>query len=168
MHDLIAELTGYRNELTSAERAGKADRANAVAGEIDRVTGEIEGRVEQLLTEAADYDELGQHIVGAGKREEATRLRRALEVGEPGPAPAAEDAAQRQPRERATPPRGRAATGRRGPKTAAADPAPATGAPDTTGPALTTTGESGAPGAAAEPGSAVPAGDTGDGDQAGS
>lgn len=98
MHDLIAELQGYRNELTSAKRNGRDDRAEAVRGEIERVTGDIKATAERLLATAEEHDNVGQHTLGAQLRAEATRLRRAVGVDDQ---PAAETAADSTPRQRA-------------------------------------------------------------------
>lgn len=100
MHDLIAELTGYRNELAAAQRYGHTDRAKAVQGEIARVAGDIQTRMEDLLSRAEAHDNAAQHTLGAQVRVEATRLRRALEADQP---PAAENASEKAPRERAVP-----------------------------------------------------------------
>jgi hypothetical protein len=97
-HDLIAELTGYRNALSSAQRYGKDDKAKEIQGEVDRVTGDLNATVEHLLAQAEEHDNVGQHTLGAQKRQEATRLRRALE---PDQAPAVENTADSTPREKA-------------------------------------------------------------------
>ncbi|MCW6010322.1 hypothetical protein K1W54_38105, partial [Micromonospora sp. CPCC 205371] len=117
MHDLIAELTGYRNELASANRDGKKDRAAAVAEQIDRVTGDLVTRVDELLADAAEYDAAGQDIRAGQARAAARRFAaalpaeqrpesvRALSPTHPGAAPGADHAADATPRETTGPKR---------------------------------------------------------------
>jgi hypothetical protein len=97
-HDLTAELAGYRNALASELRRGRDDRAEAIAGEIDRVTGNIGTAIEGHLAQAEAHESNDQHMLGAQARERAGRLRRALEADPP---PAAETTQQKAPRERA-------------------------------------------------------------------
>ncbi|MFG2054773.1 hypothetical protein ACGFI9_12150 [Micromonospora sp. NPDC048930] len=78
MHDLIAELEGYRNELDSAERYGDKDRAKAVRGEVARVAKAVNARVDQMLADATTADEELRDLDAANKRAEARRMARAL------------------------------------------------------------------------------------------
>lgn len=97
-HDLIAELDGYRAELSGYERAKRTDRAAAVAAEIDRVTKLIAVEADKFIARAENHEEAGQDILAAQARVEAKRLRRALAAEVP---PGAENAAQNAPRETA-------------------------------------------------------------------
>ncbi len=78
MHDLIAELEGYRNELSSAERHGDEARAEAVRAEVARVAEAVNARVDQLLADADAADEELQDLTAAQKRGEARRMALAL------------------------------------------------------------------------------------------
>jgi hypothetical protein len=80
-HDLLAELTGYRNELTAVS----GERAEAVKGEIERVTAEIRQKAEALDARAEAHDEGGQDVPAAEARVEARQLRDA--IAESGPEP---------------------------------------------------------------------------------
>jgi hypothetical protein len=98
--DLIAELTGYRNELAAARRRNNTDRAAAVTEQIERVTGQVRTRIEQLLAQAGNHEEAGQDVLAAQARVEAKRLGR--ETADATPAgPGAENTAQSAPRETA-------------------------------------------------------------------
>jgi len=112
MHDLIAELEGYRNELASAERHGDKDRAKAVRGEVARVAKAVNARVDQLLADADAADEELRDLDAAKKRAEARRMARALPERLRGDAagrlaadgrPASSDTADHAPTETATP-----------------------------------------------------------------
>lgn len=112
-HDLIAELTGYRNELASLERAGKTERAEQVRPNIERVAGEIVAAIEQRVETATRLDGDLQDVDAARAREEArwmarelpdefhTDRTRALAAGERLPAPGDHDAADHSPAETA-------------------------------------------------------------------
>lgn len=99
-HDLIAELDGYRSELSGYERAQHKDRAAAVQAEIERVTKLITVEADKLIARAEGHEDAGQDILAAQARVEAKRLRRALPADEP---PGSENAAQNAPRETAVP-----------------------------------------------------------------
>jgi hypothetical protein len=77
-HDLIAELTGYQQELAGAEQRHQDERADAVRGEIDRVVTEVARRVEQLLAQADNHEDAGEDLQAASARVEAKRLARAV------------------------------------------------------------------------------------------
>jgi hypothetical protein len=79
-HDLLAELTGYRNELAIATAADDADRSALVQGEIARVSGEIQARVDEFEGAAKQHDADGQDVRGAEARVEARRYRDALDT----------------------------------------------------------------------------------------
>jgi hypothetical protein len=80
-HDLLAELTGYRNELTAVS----GDRAEAVKGEIERVTAAIRRKADALEARAEAHDEGGQDVPAAEARVEARRLREAIEPEDADP-----------------------------------------------------------------------------------
>lgn len=110
-HDLLAELAGYESELAGYQQQQREDRAAAVRGEIERVTGQVKERIDQLLDEAEGHEDEGQDVRAAQARVEAKRLAaalppehrpaklRALYPKEAG----AEDAAQAAPQEKAVP-----------------------------------------------------------------
>lgn len=98
MHDLGAELQGYRDEL--ADIAGDADREKAVRKEIARVSKAIEERADELEAQADEHQDAGQDVAAAQARVEARRHRALIEE------PAAEDTADSTPREKAVPRRG--------------------------------------------------------------
>lgn len=75
-HDLIAELTGYQEELAGAKR--NDDRAAAVGEEITRVVDAIGVRVTQLLARAENHEDAGEDLQAANARVEAKRLARAV------------------------------------------------------------------------------------------
>ncbi len=77
-HDLLAVLAGYEAELAGYERQGRKERAAAVRGEIDRVIGEVQVRIERLLTSAEGHEDDGQDVLAAQARVEAKRLAAAL------------------------------------------------------------------------------------------
>lgn len=95
MHDLGAELQGYRDELATVD----GDRAKAVQGEIDRVSKAINERVAALEEEASEHDDAGQDVPAAEARVEARRYRAMLDDGP-------EDTAESKPQEKAVPRRG--------------------------------------------------------------
>lgn len=101
-HDLIAELQGYRNELASAERYAKTDRADAVREQIARVTGAIQERVDELEATAVEHEQNAQEVLAAHARVEAGRLRRALADRPEASPPGAENAVAAAPRQTAT------------------------------------------------------------------
>lgn len=74
-HDVAAELQGYRNELASAERYGKDERAGAVRKEIKRVEGEVRQVAEELEAKADAHEGDGQDALAAEARTEASRYR---------------------------------------------------------------------------------------------
>jgi hypothetical protein len=77
-HDLLAELTGYRNELANA--AADADRSVEVQAEVDRVSSDIQARVDDLEKAAKTHDADGQDVRAAEARVEARRYRDALDT----------------------------------------------------------------------------------------
>lgn len=101
-HDLLAELAGYRNELTIQDAAGHADLVEQIEAEIARVSGLITGRADALDTKADTHLQSGADVLAAVARVEARRLR-------DGAAPAEETGAESAPRETATTRRGRRA-----------------------------------------------------------
>lgn len=104
-HDLLAELDGYRAELSGYDRAGRAERSDAVRAEIDRVTKAIEVEADNLTAQAENHEEAGQDVLAAQCRVEARRLRRCLAETPP----AGQTAADSTPRETATTKRSRGA-----------------------------------------------------------
>jgi hypothetical protein len=74
MHDLGAELQGYKDELATVD----GDRAKAVRGEIDRVSKAIEERATGLDEQGSKYDAAGQDVPAAEARVEARRYRALL------------------------------------------------------------------------------------------
>ncbi|MGI5232866.1 hypothetical protein [Actinoallomurus sp. CA-142502] len=95
MHDLGAELQGYKDELAVVD----GDRAKAVRGEIDRVSKAIEERAAELENGASEHEEAGQDVPAAEARVEARRYRAMLDDGQ-------EDTAESKPTEKAVPARG--------------------------------------------------------------
>ncbi len=77
-HDLLAELAGYEAELAGYERQGRTERAAAVRDEVTRVIGEVQTRIERLLTQAEGHEDDGQEVLAAQARVEAKRLAAAL------------------------------------------------------------------------------------------
>jgi hypothetical protein len=77
-HDLLAELAGYTSELANYQRSGRDERAAAVRDEISRVTGQINTRIEQLLTAAEGHEDAGADLAAAQARVEAKQLAAAL------------------------------------------------------------------------------------------
>lgn len=105
-HDLLAELQGYRNELAEAERRGRTEKAAAVRREIARVRESILDRVRELKDMADGHLDNGQDGLAAQCLVQARLLARAAEeiAAEAGGAPpASETAAEKAPRETATP-----------------------------------------------------------------
>lgn len=92
-HDVVAELGGYADELSDAQRHGKADVVTAVQEQLDRVKAEVAARAVAAETRAASLKEDGQDVAAANADVEARRYREAL-------APF-EDASDSAPRERA-------------------------------------------------------------------
>lgn len=78
MHDLLAELAGYRNELAVA--AGDKDLTGQVQSQIDRVSTEIQARVSEFEDAAQVHDSEGQDVRAAESRVEARRFRDALDT----------------------------------------------------------------------------------------
>jgi hypothetical protein len=78
MHDLLAELTGYRNELAIV--AGDKDLTGQVQTQIDRVSTEIQARVAEFEDAAQVHDKAGQDVRAAEARVEARRYRDALDT----------------------------------------------------------------------------------------
>ncbi|MFI6332921.1 hypothetical protein ACIBBG_32020 [Micromonospora chersina] len=113
MHDLIAELEGYRNELSAAERRGNDDKAKDIRKEVARVAKAVNARVDELTTEADRADEALEDLTAAQRRAEARRMARALPERLRGPSArrlagddsraGTSDAADRTPTETATP-----------------------------------------------------------------
>lgn len=81
-NDLLAELAGYRAELSNAEHAGRKDRAAAIKDEIERVLGNIRGRAEALEASASVHRETGQDVLAAQDTVEARRYRAAEPAGD--------------------------------------------------------------------------------------
>ena len=77
-HDLIAELTGYQEELTAAEQRDRKERAKAVRAEITRVVDTAAQRIEQLLARAGNHEDAGEDLQAANARVEAKTLARAV------------------------------------------------------------------------------------------
>ena len=94
MHDLGAELQGYKDELATVD----GDRAKAVRGEIDRVSKEIEDHAAELDKQAGEHEEAGQDVPAAEAHVEARRYRALLDTE-----PAGENAAESKPQEKAVP-----------------------------------------------------------------
>lgn len=103
-HDMLAELAGYRAELAGAEQHGESDRAEAIRGEIDRISAAVRGRVDELRAEATAHESNGQDVLAVNSRIEARRLAAGLPDDEP---PGTETATDKSPRETATTKRGR-------------------------------------------------------------
>lgn len=113
-HDLVAELNGYRNELASAERWRRTERAEAVRAEVERVTSAIRARVAILAATGAESPELA-HLRAAvpdlpeAEQEEDTEVaddqKQPDEAAAPATAGPQETAAPTAPRERAVPAR---------------------------------------------------------------
>lgn len=99
MHDLLAELGGFKTELVNYERRGDVakDRVNAVKGEIDRVTKAIEAEVDRLMAQMDAHAAAGQDVLAAQCLTEAKRLARESGLGEPT------NAADSTPLEKAVP-----------------------------------------------------------------
>jgi hypothetical protein len=75
MHDLAAELQGYKNELKQAEQRGNKERAAAVREEIKRVGAAVREKAEALEAAAHAHDAAGQDVLAAQARVEARRYR---------------------------------------------------------------------------------------------
>lgn len=101
MHDLLAELDGYRTELANAERAGRQDRADAVRPHLGRLAGLIEAEAARLDAQAETHENEGQDVLAAQARVEAKRLRRGAQLTADA-SPAGENAADARPKETAT------------------------------------------------------------------
>lgn len=97
MHDLGAELQGYRDELATV---ADPSRVKAVRAEISRVRQAVTERADALDAQAKTHDEAGQDVPAAETRVEARRYRAMLQ-----------DAAESKPQETAVP---RRAGSRRG------------------------------------------------------
>ncbi|MFD9943201.1 hypothetical protein ACFWYW_14590 [Nonomuraea sp. NPDC059023] len=94
-HDLLAELQGYRNELAIIGAQGDSERADAIRGEIQRVTDAVTGRITELQEAAAGHAGGGQDVLAGRALEEAARLISALSAHTP--AAAAGNASQPSP-----------------------------------------------------------------------
>lgn len=98
MPDRIAEMAGYRDELSRYERAGRDDRAAAVREQLAAVVKDITVEAEKLDAAADNHMTEGRDLLAARASIEARRLRAALaELGEP------ETAADATPRQTAVP-----------------------------------------------------------------
>jgi hypothetical protein len=95
MHDVVAELEGYRNELAEAQRHGRSERADAVQEQLGRVKTEVEARAVAAETRSASLKADGQDVASAHADVEARHYREAL-------APF-EDTSESAPKERAVP-----------------------------------------------------------------
>lgn len=98
MHDRVAELKGYRDELTQAQSYGRTGIIGRIQREIDRVSEEIEARAVVLDAQASDAAEAGQDALALQHRQRAADLRSNLDA--PG-----EKASYSGPLERAVPQR---------------------------------------------------------------
>lgn len=90
IHDLVAELAGYKREL--AARGDDDSNAAAIREEILRVERVLREKAEALEAEASELEDNGQDVLAARHRVEARRLAEPLE-----------DAAEARPRQRAVP-----------------------------------------------------------------
>ncbi len=99
MHDLLAELAGFKTELANYERRGdvKKERVNAVKDEISRVTKAISAEIDRLMAEMDARAAAGQDVLAAQCLTEAKRLARESGLGE------LETAADSTPLEKAVP-----------------------------------------------------------------
>jgi cell division protein FtsB len=102
-HDLLAELVGLRTEHHNQTLYGRPERADLVAEQISRVEAELRTEVEALEAEAAQTAEDGADIRAGELREEAARLRAGLAGSDTPAAGGLENAADKTPREKATP-----------------------------------------------------------------
>jgi hypothetical protein len=126
-HDLLAELAGLRNEHHIHDQYDRPERATQVAEQIKRVEGEIREEVKRLEAEADDLVDTGADGRAGQLREQAAQLRAGLDADNPAenaagspatgerivaepvaesaaePAGPVETAADKTPRERATP-----------------------------------------------------------------
>lgn len=112
MHDVLAELAAYRDELAHYTATTKTDRAQLVCAEIDRVSTVVRDNADTLDELAQQHDDSGQDMLAAQARVEARRLRAALRDA---PETAAESdppetAAESHPQETAVPRRARRTT----------------------------------------------------------
>jgi hypothetical protein len=98
VHDVLAELEGYRNELANALRRGNETKAAAVREQVDRVKADVEARAVAAEQRAESYKDDGQDVLAAQHEVEARIYRTALD--EPA---ALETAVESAPRERAVP-----------------------------------------------------------------
>jgi hypothetical protein len=101
-HDLVAELTGYCNELARYEMHGVKERAAQVRKEITRVRGEISDRIKELKAEAADHQKAGNEGLAGQATDAIGPYAEALEDldGKKAAAPK-ENTAQNKPQETA-------------------------------------------------------------------
>jgi len=81
MHDVLAELQGYRNELAQAQRRGDTETAAAVQAEIDRVSATARSVAASHAGDAARHHDAGAHALAAKARAEAARYRDAAGPG---------------------------------------------------------------------------------------
>lgn len=103
MHDVLAELEGYRNELANAERHGDDKKAAAVREQLDRVKAEVEARAVAAETRAEAFKADGQDVLAAQHEVEARTYRAALDEPAGKQAAEQETAVESAPRERAVP-----------------------------------------------------------------
>jgi hypothetical protein len=96
MHDLGAELQGYKDELATV--GDDTERAKLIKRQMTGVEAAIKDKAEQLEKQAESLDSTGQDVPAAEARVEARRYRALLD-DEPG----GEDAAERKPQEKAVP-----------------------------------------------------------------
>ncbi|RJQ68084.1 hypothetical protein D5S17_32800 [Pseudonocardiaceae bacterium YIM PH 21723] len=99
MHDLVAELRGYRDELAEAETYANTVRAQAVRDQIGRVTGEITELATDLEAQATQAKNRGADGVADELAARAGRLRQAVAELPPATATTADNT----PLEHATP-----------------------------------------------------------------
>ena len=123
MHDLIAELNGYREELAGAEQRGDTKRADAVREQTERVVDNAVTHIERLLDQADTHDRNQEDLDAAKLRIEARNVARALPDGTKLPdrvkalrgdradEAGQETAEQNTPQETATATRGRSGRG---------------------------------------------------------
>ena len=72
-HHVLAELQGYRNELSQAELRGDDATAAAVRAEIDRVSAAALRQADAHTEQAARHHETGAHELAAQARARAAR-----------------------------------------------------------------------------------------------
>jgi hypothetical protein len=73
VHDVLAELQGYRNELAQAQQRGDSETAAAVQAEIERVSSTARSIAAAHADEAARHHDAGAHALAAQARAHAAR-----------------------------------------------------------------------------------------------